>query len=407
MKKIIIFIFLGLSLFSGLYLVGWNIFQQADGHTTKNYHRLQTKDGFNAWGLLSPIQSESQETERITKKVTRKIIFPHAPKFEMVEPTNYGINEVTAVIKNIVDSTRQAIEIEYGLDYDGTSQSVREYQNPETLKTQVISTKITSLSVTASPEAREDGFLASMQPGVFEEKNNLLAWDRAYAVRNQLQTIGIDVPDSVISAYEAQFTNAEEAAQAEKNPQRLDAMRYAEFTIETIVSKPAVTTTTAPFLLPLFLLGIWGLVYLLRNIGRPKFSSIKPTTPNFESLKEIILILLKILIAVITIALVMYFSRNIFIMLLILAAISVVGYLLWKYGKNIYEALRWLVISALIALSMIPKAIWAFFRKIFRWIDRWRRKFIVCWQRGLSPCWQKWVIGLCILTLVEAIVIAT
>lgn len=206
-------------------------FTVVEGRKVTTYERFLTSKGFNAWSLVSPLQSEGVKTYEKKIVFDKKIIFPIAKKFTLTDSLAKDSSaeyQVALAIKRSVNDSLKSLEVEHLFDFDGTSEAVRVYQH----QGELLPTYTTNISVrlhgTASPEATKYGFEESIRPGQLEQENNFLAQERVQKTANFIKSFGYKV-DS-ISHEELQFaTNKDLYKNLEavtKDHSFLDSMRY-------------------------------------------------------------------------------------------------------------------------------------------------------------------------------------
>ena len=122
MKKALTLLCL-LTLVGILFIFGFAIYHCSIGDKVASYHRFEKSDGtkniFNYWGLLSPIQPESQKIIHDTICFSKKVFYPLAPKFDLVNPND--INAEASVVKEIakvIKDTLDKIQVNLKFDYD-------------------------------------------------------------------------------------------------------------------------------------------------------------------------------------------------------------------------------------------------------------------------------------------------
>jgi hypothetical protein len=244
------------------------------GNTVIAYHRLykQTETGntFNYWGLLSPVQVESQERTVDTMHFIRKVIYPLAPKFDLVEPTDTAEIFVANEIANAVIDSVNKVEVTPFIDYDGQSQAVRSVQG---LKTPTVAKPTVKVILfgTASPESEKDGFWQSIEPENYEPENAELAAKRLHRTEelllDKLHVHGINVVDSV-SSREIQFSELDSYHDTATIHQQLDSMRFVSAKVYIPTEHIRITTATAPISIPIAVALASLVLYLLWGTRR-------------------------------------------------------------------------------------------------------------------------------------------
>lgn len=266
MKKTIIVLCTALFFASALLLISFSAFHAIKGNHLEIYPRFyKTVDGkkqFNPWGLISPVQVESQSIIKDVRFETETAVsYPVAPQFKMVNPTDTSVETAVAneIAKAIADSIEKPVVKKF-FDYDGTAEAVRSHAKPVTV--QPVKQKIKlSLIGTASPEAVKYGFMQSVQPGNCEVENAELAkerLDRTTAILlRKLHSYGIDTVKLSKKSLELQFPKpVVDSAVAVK---QLQNMRFVQARVLVPMEQVLVTPVTAPVLLPIWL----GLITLL------------------------------------------------------------------------------------------------------------------------------------------------
>jgi hypothetical protein len=157
MKKVIL-VMVGIFALNLLAESIYGILGLMNGEKIAVYPRLQKegadgKNHFNYWGLLSPLAVERQKTIYDTVRFSEKVIYPVAPKFELVAPNDtkaeiFVANKISKVIADTIDK----IKIRLKYDYDGQSLATRNAANPKTVKLQDPKVDLWLLG-TASPES--------------------------------------------------------------------------------------------------------------------------------------------------------------------------------------------------------------------------------------------------------------
>lgn len=263
-----------------------------NGEKIAVYPRLQKEDSdgkkiFNIWGLLSPLAVERQKTIYDTVRFTEKVIYPVAPKFQLVAPSDtraetFVANKISKVISDTIDK----IKIRLKYDYDGQSLATRNAANPKTVKLQDPKVDLWLLG-TASPESTKDGFEKSIQPGNLEKENAILAEQRlkrtgALLKRNLTKLKIGSVRILRQNSKELQLKDSNEVAQVIANPGLLDTMRYVKADVRIPLQKLVITPITTPIAFPLWFLIFTGLALLLgssRKKAELEEESIEPTKP--------------------------------------------------------------------------------------------------------------------------------
>lgn len=266
MKKAIITFCATLFIASALFLISFSAFHAIKGNTLKVYPRfhktVDSKKQLNLWGLISPVQIESQSIIKDVKFETETAVsYPVAPQFKMVNPTDTSVE--TAVANEIAKAIADSIEkpaLNKFFDYDGTAEMVRNNAKPTTV--QPAKQKINlSLIGTASPEAVKYGFMQSVQPGNCEVENAELAkerLDRTTAILlRKLHSYGIDTVKLSKKSLELQFP--EPVVDSAVAVKQLQSMRFVQARVLVPMEQVLVTPVTVPVLLPVWL----GLITLL------------------------------------------------------------------------------------------------------------------------------------------------
>ena len=273
-----------LTLVSILLMFVFAIYHYSIGDKVTSYHRFQKNDGienkFNYWGLLSPIQPESQRIIRDTIHFSCKVIYPLAPKFNLVNPADTTAEAFVAIkISKVIKDTLDKIQINLKFDYDNQMLAVRNAAKPNTLKLKKPTIQL-SLLGTASPEAIKYDFEKSLKPGNYEIENCNLAKDRlnrtTLLLKEYLCSMGIKTIEIENLDYEElQLTQKSEVQRILKDHSLLNGMRYVIASVKIPTEKLEVTPVTEPILLPFWLMGLYG-IYLLLFRKRNK----KPVQPK-------------------------------------------------------------------------------------------------------------------------------
>ncbi len=390
--------------------IGWNTHRASLGDTTEWYTRFQATDDsgtqFNPWGLLSPMQAEVQSIVKDTEHYKFKVQYPCAKKFVLVPPTDATAEENVAKkiayeISKILDNPN----INYALDYDGTSAAVRKAANPKMRQTAKPTARVTLLFATASPEAAKYGFKNSVQPGVFESENEQIAQERANRVGAYLMKYNIPV-DSIRSE-EIQFPDTVEANDAVLHPEKLNAMRYVVANVTTISERVVIQTTTAPVIFPLWLslltfgiIGLWklaNLLYLLRK-GNTDPKSVKRSLRYFFiAVRGVCLVLIA--------GVVLYFVRDLLAALLIIAVIYFVlfrAYYMASRSSTVFSVIVLFWVRIWEKIISLCKKICTFFKSKYE-------TFCACWKAfDALPCWKrqfKTLFAVCIGLLATVIIL--
>jgi hypothetical protein len=271
MKKLLKFCAILIAI-SAIYQTSWSGYRSLEGETLQTYNRFH-KGGnseFNPWGLLSPLQNESQVIIHDTLRFKHRVIYPVAPHFNLVEPSYSPEAKVAKEIMNVILDSLRRVAYDFSFDYDGQSFAVRQHVNPKTLKPDKPSVDI-SLLGTSSPEAIRYGLTESLSPGKYEDENANLAKERLLRTYNILKeeisndNVDFDIYFSSLNSEELQLKSQSEVEKAILDPSILNKMRYVDADISIITQKVKIDTTTAPIALP-----IWAalLYFLLWKIYR-------------------------------------------------------------------------------------------------------------------------------------------
>ena len=304
---------------------------------TRFSKEVDGKKAFNLLGLLSPIQVESQHTITDTAEIITAVGYPVAPKFQCVAPTGTPeeVNVAHQIAKQIED-TVNSISITSWLDYDATSSEVRNAANPNTIT--VAKPKIIlHLEGTASPEAAKDGFMASVQPNVYEPENADLAKQRldrtTHILLDRLHSKGIDTVHMSKKSYELQFSKS--VTDSIWVISQLGKMRYVSAYVLIPMSKLEVSTITVPILLP-FWLGLitWTLIFLAGLFkSKKKEEEEKSKSTNWSCKKffqRLIAVLLWIAMIVACVYAI-YLFWKIIVALLIIITLGLIIYGLYRF----------------------------------------------------------------------------
>lgn len=250
------------------------------GEKIEVYPRFLEKEAggntkFNFLGLLSPVATENQRVVSDTLKFTEKVVYPVAPRFEIVAPKDssaeyYVANKIADAIKDSIDKIR----IRLGFDYDGQALQVRNAAEPSTVKIQQPKVEL-SMFGTASPEAIKFGMKKSLMPGNFEKENADLAKSRlertGALLQRNLSQLKIDSV-KVLSekSLELQLKDSNEVNNVLKNPSILDDMRYVEANVRIPYQRIEITPVTSPIILPLWLLALTWMALALNSLRRKR-----------------------------------------------------------------------------------------------------------------------------------------
>lgn len=379
MKKLILWAILVLFVSSIAFHLSFYLSGKFHGEKVMHYHRFYSDDGqgehFNWYGLLFPIQAESQKIIRDTVNFTHKVQYPIGPHFNVVAPQNSSEDVVAKEIAKVISDSISKIKMNLSMDYDGEAIAVRKAANPETpkLKDPTISL---SLFGTASPEALKYGLEKSLQPDSIEKENVDLASHRLLRtdtlILKNLLSLGINnVKITDTKSEELQLNSVTDVKNVMMNLSVLDSMRYVKADVSITTERLVITPATAPIALPLWL-GLFSLLVLgLVSLRKAKkldpptelASAIAPSKSPKESWWGVILLLLMILVALL--ALMLLFPKWVIIAMLIAIFIYAI-YLLkdstapkmpkfnfLEWLRNIWEWIRmvfailWILIESL------------------------------------------------------------
>ncbi len=377
---------------SAAYLGIFSAIKAVQGENVTAYfrfHKLDEKGNrkFNWFSLLSPLQVESQKLVTDTIKFTSKVVYPLAPKFNCIAPTDLCAEAKVAgqIAKAITDSVRNLQFKTWG-NYDNTCLAVRKAVNPTLFsapKPQVSG----SLFGTASPEAKIYGWEQSLQIGHREPENMELAKTRLMRTNSLLQKNlsdkGIHFKVTKLTYDEIQCTTLKEVTEAINNPAVLDSMRFVKADVKILVSHIAVTPVTAPVLLPVWIAGLSWLLPLLGLIRLPKRPLrgrvIKPATPwNWNRIWDWLWLLLVIIVIII---LYLFEVLELWLALILLILFLIV----WLIDKF----LRWL------RLRPIDWSRWRhFWNRVWYWVCypfRWIRLRYLLWRHGMDCTCEFWL----------------
>lgn len=262
---------------SVLYLTGFAVTQQLKGEKVTAYHRLyKNVDGqkkFNYWGILSPIQVESQKLVDTTIAFDFKVLYPIAPKFKIIAPGDTVESWIAGQMANTIADSLQKITYNLMLDYDNQAMAVREVKEIKTLSVSQPHLYL-SLHGTASPEAAKYGFRSSIKPGVLEPENAEVAQARVERTTplllENLKSRGLDsVTVTSVTSQEVQFSETDEVDSITA-VMMLPDMRYVKVFGQAVLTQVQITPATAPIALPLQLLGLSLLGLLLMRLFNRK-----------------------------------------------------------------------------------------------------------------------------------------
>ena len=266
-----------------IFMIGFGIYNSIKKNNTETYLRFYSDEGkgsrFNLWGLLSPIQRESQKIIRDTVRFTHKVKYPVGPNFEVVPPANddSAENFVAKEIAQVISDSLDKIKLNLSFDYDGQAVGVRNSAKPETQKVEKPKISL-SLFGTASPEAARYGFEKSLQPGNTENENAGLASSRLIrtdtAILKNLSVLGINAEITDVKSEELQLNSTAEVKDVMRDNSILDSMRYVKADVVIAIEKLKVTPVTAPIgLFFWILLGLLAFMFLKNlKIGLPLIS---------------------------------------------------------------------------------------------------------------------------------------
>lgn len=421
MKKLFLFS-IAITLTFFFLLAGWNIYHSLQGEQTRVYNRFYTTDStgtnFNWLGLLSPIQTETQQTINDTTYFSFQVPYPYGKNFECIEPDDTTAEQLVAdEIAQRINDTLNKVFINTEFDYDGRSVAVRKSQNPLTKR---LSKATVSLSLfgTASPEARKYGFQESILPGHIEEENQELATARLGRTTDKLiyNLRDVDSLNVVGFATELQFEDSASAEVALNDATILDGMRYVQVDATIFTQRLEVTPVTVPVLVPFWLWSLlFGLLYFwhlrLPKLQRPKFQW-APFSWGGP------LYFLKILAycvgaSILMTALFAFIDWRWVFFFMMLALIGIFGYFVIKYREVIMQTIiDFIIWFAELLLSVVMFIwrlilliwkvllfIWDVLISVWKWLKKiyWylRRRWAICWD-ALPPCWRKVFIALVI-----------
>ena len=346
MRKIVLSLSVLLAVASILFVSTFAVYHHIKGDELNAYYRFFKKDGkkseFNYWGLLSPIQFESQKITSDTMRFSHKVVYPLAPHFTCINPKDTSAESTVAKeIAKVISDSLQKIQFNLNFDYDRQSMAVRNHLNPKIISTKPMIINL-SLLGTSSPEALKYGFEQSLQPDNIEQENCNLAKQRldrtVLLLKTNLSSFGIKSKINNLDYEELQFTQKSDVQRAIKDRSLLDGMRYVIADVKIPTQKIEVTPVTAPILLPLWLLLILPLLRL-KTRKLPKVGSL----PNIDSLLWILtFIILTICIIMLLALLIVKYTPLILLMLLVLA-LTLLFYLIYLIWKNRKEIWRFLV----------------------------------------------------------------
>jgi hypothetical protein len=419
MKNLIIFCTASFTLLFGLLLT-WNVYRSVEGDNIEVYKRFYTADSagthFNFWGILSPIQTETQRVTKTQIKFSVRIPFPYGEGFKPKRPNGTPEMEVAEKLDIIIRDTLGKMKLDLSFDYDGSSERVRNYSRPLMVKLNPAKVKI-SIHSTASPEAQKYGFENSIIPGKIERENVELAKGRGVSVSSELQKLGYETYS--LSFEELQFKDTTEARKATSNQKIFDLMRFAQADVVAEAESLEVTPATIPILLPLWLL-LGGLAFVfLRKQKRPGWKM--PTINWGDEWRTLLLTILEVL-KIYFLSLILgiigatLFSGAIYFWdwakwLVLTVGVMWLLYGIYKYRrglKEFFEFVLYCITESLRAiwklLKMLQKKLVylfyvlcaLFFIYIFNPIERLWRRWLVCWGY-LTPCWKRTFIILTLL----------
>lgn len=376
-----------------LFLSSWSVYHSLEGNKINSYGRFFVTDSleeshFNFYGLLSPIQFESQKIIYDTINFTHTVVYPLAPSFKLVNPVKGEDGEkiVAEKMTKVVSDTIDVIKKRAILDYDKTSLLVRKKINPDNIK---LSEPKISLSLigTASPESGKDGFIQSIMPGHIEKENLKLAEDRLNRTASILEKNGFKV--EVKKFNEIQFPNKKVALEAVTNRAILDKMRYVKADVVIPVERLEITTITAPIVLPIWLLlFVFGLSFL-RKLRVVKFRHVQINfgywswTEFWELLK---LIASYLIVIGLIIGLLIIFNKWIILLLSIISLVFIL-YLLWKYSRGIWDFISFIFLILQLGFSYL----WLNIIILFKWMRKILLKFFSFLCR-IIMMFTKWVL---------------
>ncbi len=280
MKKVILFSTIALLIASIVYFTIQTAVRASKGDHIAVYPRFMKVDengnhSFNWWALLSPIQGEGQNVITDTIQFGKTVIYPVAPHFDVVAPESDTAEAYVAqAIAQEIADTLKKISLDSSWDYDGQGSAVRRAAQPNTLSVEKPSVSL-SLHGTASPEAVKYGFWQSIQPGVLEPENALLAQARLQRTTGLL--VG-DIHDLGVQQVSITDTSSEELQFSETDmpdsstaAAMLPSMRYVRANVTIPVQRLVVTPYESPIALPIWLgLLSLGLLWLLTRERKPE-----------------------------------------------------------------------------------------------------------------------------------------